>query len=135
MSTIDPIKIRGLKEFQASLRAAEDGLQKQLRIVFNEAADVVVSSARPLIPHRSGRLAGSLRASSGQRDASVKMGGAKLGYAGWIEFGGRVGPKKSVRRPFVPAGRTMYPAVRREDTKLTDVMEKGLNRLAQEAGL
>lgn len=135
MATVDPIKIEGLKDFQAAIRNAEDGLQKQLRVVFNEAAEIVVGSGRPFIPRRSGALAATLRASSGQRNATVSLGKAKTPYAGWIEFGGRVGPDQSVRRPFVPGGRSMYPAVRREEADIVAVMSRGLNRLADQAGL
>ena len=134
-TVIDPIKIDGLRDLQAALKAADGESQKQIRVVLNEAAEIVVAGARPLIPRRSGKLAASLKAASGQRDANVKLGGAKLGYAGWIEFGGRVGRNQSVRRPFVPAGRSVYPAVRRREADISRVMEDGLTRLAQSAGL
>ena len=135
MSTVDPLRIDGLKDFQAALRAAGDGLQKRLRVVFNEAADVIVSAARPGIPRRSGTLAGSLRASSGQREATVTLGKAKTPYAGWIEFGGRVGRKQSIVRRFVAGGRNLYPAVTRRRAEIETVMARGLERLADEAGL
>lgn len=135
MAAVDPIKIEGLVDFQRAIKSAEDGLQKQLRLVFNEAADIVVGSGRPFIPRRTGALAATLRASSGQRNATVSLGKAKTPYAGFIEFGGRVGPNQSVRRPFVPGGRSMYPAVKREEAEILAVMAKGLNRLADEAGL
>lgn len=135
MAAVDPLKIQGLADFQKALRAAEDGLQKELRVVFNEAADIIVGSGRPFIPRRTGALAATLRASSGQRDATVSLGKAKTPYAGFIEFGGRVGPNQSVRRKFVPGGRSMYPAVKREEAKITGVMADGLNRLADKAGL
>lgn len=135
MAAVDPIKIEGLVDFQRAVKLAEDGLQKQLRVVFNEAAEIVVGSGRPFIPRRSGALAATLRASSGQRNATVSLGKAKTPYAGFVEFGGRVGPNQSVRRPFVPGGRSMYPAVKREEAEIMAVMAKGLNRLADEAGL
>lgn len=135
MATVDPIKITGLVDFQRAVKLAEDGLQKQLRVVFNEAAEIVVGSGRPFIPRRSGRLAATFRASSGQRNATVTLGKAATPYAGWIEFGGRVGPNQSVRRPFIPGGRSMYPAVKREEAEIMAVMAAGLNRLADEAGL
>ena len=132
---IDPVRIEGLREFQAALRDADDGLQKELRAVFNDAAGIVVDTARPRLPRRSGKLAATLRATSGQREAWVTLGKAKVPYAGWIEFGGRVGRKRSVRRMFIPGGRTLYPAVRRREEQIRDVMAEGLNRLADRAGL
>jgi hypothetical protein len=135
MATVDPLRIEGLRDFQRALRDAENGLQKQLRVVFNDAADIVVGSARPFIPTRTGALAGTLRAASGQRDATVALGrGKTTRYAGWVEFGGRRG-RSEARRPFVKGGRSMYPAVRREEAELSAVMAAGLNRLADQAGL
>lgn len=135
VSTVDPIRIQGLREFQSALRYAEDGLQKELRAVFNDAAGIVVGGARPRLPRDSGALAASLRATSGQRNATVTLGKAKTPYAGWIEFGGRVGRKRSVSRPFIKAGRTLYPTVRRREDDIRDVMAEGLTRLADRAGL
>lgn len=132
---IDPIKIGGLRDLQSGLKAADGESQKQIRLVLNEAADVVVGHARPLMPRRSGRLVGSLKAASGQREASVKLGGAKVPYAGWIEFGGRVGRDQSVVRRFVRGGRHVYPAVAAREVELTKIMGDGLTRLALEAGL
>lgn len=130
------IKIDGLKDFQKALKNAEDGLQKQLRIVFNEAADLVVDGARPDVPVRSGKLRASLRASSQQRSARVTLGrGKTANYAGWIEFGGRVGIRRSVSRRVVKEGRSMYPAMVKRSQTIHEVMAAGLIRLADEAGL
>ena len=38
-------------------------------------------------------------------------------------------------RPFVKAGRTLYPTVRRREEQIRDVMAAGLTRLADRAGL
>lgn len=133
--TVDPIKIDGLRDLQAGLRAADGESQKQIRLVLNDAADIVVGHARPLIARRTGKLAASLKAASGQRDATVKLGGARIPYAGWWEFGGRVGRRRSIVRRFVPAGRTVYPAVVSREPEITRVMVTGLDRLAAEAGL
>lgn len=132
---IDRIKIDGLRDLQAALKAADGESQKQIRVVLNDAADIVVGTARPLIPRRSGKLASSLKVASGQREAAVKLGAAKIPYAGWIEFGGRVGRKESVTRRYVRGGRTVYPSVRRREAEITAAMEAGLTRLAEEAGL
>jgi len=131
----DPVKIEGLREFQASLRRMDRGLPKQIRVVLNDAVNVVVDGARPKIPRRSGRAAASLRAQSSQREARVVAGGAKAPYYAWLDFGGRVGRAKSVRRPFLKDGRFIYPTYRDRRAEFTRMMEAGLKDLVTSSGL
>jgi hypothetical protein len=135
MPTVEPVKIDGLRQFQAALRSMEDGLQKELRVVLNAAADLVIADARPKIPRRTGAAAASLKARSGQREAKIQAGGSKAPYFGWLDYGGRVGPAKSVSRPFIRGGRYIYPAFSRNRAKVTDVMVDGLADLARRSGL
>lgn len=129
--TTDPIRITGLKDFQRSLKEAEATLPRTLRLIFNEAADVVVDAASPNVPRRTGALRASLRATSQQRSARVTLGKGKTAqFAGVIEFGD---PKRG--RPFVKGGRAIYPGFVRKRAEVLDVMTAGLNRLADEAGL
>ena len=43
--TVDPIKINGLTQFQRALKTMDGESQKQLRVVFNRAADLIVREA------------------------------------------------------------------------------------------
>lgn len=135
MAISDPIKIDGLRQFQAAVRMMEDGLQKELRVIFNRAADLVIDDARPRIPTRSGKAKASLKARSGQREARIVGGGAKVPYFGWLDYGGRVGPDRSVRRPFIKEGRYIYPAYTRHRDDIVDIMVDGIGDLARRAGL
>lgn len=129
------IETRGIREFQRSLRQMEDGLQKELRPVFNGAAQVVVDAARPKVPRRTGAAAASLKVRSSQREGRLAAGGRRAPHYPWLDFGGNVGPNDSVSRPFVTIGRYVYPAVVDQQAEIQEVMSQGLTRLAGQAGL
>lgn len=129
------IQVAGLREFQAHLRSMDAGLPRQLRLTLNTAAQVVIDYAEPRFPRRSGRAAGSLRARSSQRLARIALGGRRAPYAPWLDFGGRVGPGRSVVRPYLPDGRYVYKGLAVRRTEITEAMSTGLNQLARDAGL
>jgi hypothetical protein len=135
VSAIDPIHIEGLREFQAALKQMDGETQKQLRVALNKAADVVTASAAPKVPRRSGRAAATVRAQSSQREARVTAGGRRAPYYPWLDFGGRTGRKKSVRRPFIQRGRYIYAAYVREYPQVMKALNDALVDLAQNAGL
>ena len=142
-NTIDQIKIAGLRDFQKALKDMDGESQKKLRLVLNQAADVVVDRARPLIPHDGGTAKASLKAQSSQREVRVKAGGAKASYYPWLDFGGSVGrghiPRKAgsgaIKRPFRSKGRYIYPSYEKSRNQVHDALVEGLANLAQEAGL
>lgn len=135
MPTVDPVKVTGLREFQAALKAIDGESQKLLRVVLNEAAEVVAVEARRRMPRRSGRAEGSVRARSSQREAIVMGGSKKVPYVGWLEFGGRIGRDKSVKRPYRAEGRYIYPAIANQRAEITRALSEGLVRVARSAGL
>lgn len=135
MSTIDPIKIAGLREFQRALKQMDGESQKQLRVVLNTAADTVAAGAARRVPVLSGRARASLRAMSSQREARVMGGSKKVPYYGWLDFGGRIGRDKSQRRPFVDGGRYMYPTFAANRDPIYKALADGLADLARNAGL
>ena len=130
------IKITGLREFQASLRAIDSGLPKELRLVLNEASTMVIDYARPRIPSVSGRGRASLKARSSQRAARVAIGGSRAPYVPWLDFGGQGRVRgRPPARPFIKRGRYVYAGLEANRDKITEVMEAGLARLARSAGL
>lgn len=135
MPAVDPIKIDGLRDFQAALRQMDGETQKQLRVVLNYAADVVATDTRRRMPSRSGKAKGSVKVASSQREARIKEGAAKAAYVPWLDFGGRVGRDRSVSRPFLKTGRYMYPAYHANKTDVQHVLERELVELATNAGL
>lgn len=110
-------------------------LGKTVRVVLNGSAQLVVDRAVPKIPRRTGTAAGSLKARSSQREARIAAGGRRAPHYPWLDFGGRVGPNKSVERPFLTIGRYIYPTVRDHRGDIQDTMATGLSDLAARAGL
>lgn len=132
----DPIKIVGLRDLQAALKATDGQAQKQLRVVLNDAADVIATGAQRLVPRGpSGRARGSLRATSGQREAKVSGGGSRAPYYAWLDFGGAVGRAHAVRRPFLRQGRYIFATYARRRPWVLKQLADGLDRLIERAGL
>lgn len=131
------ISVLGLKGFRRQAEAAmgRKDAGVELRRVFNVASAAVVADAAANVPKVSGALAGSIRARSTRSEARVVMGKAKVPYAGFIEFGGRVGKGRtgrgtgSVRRPIVKAGRYLYPAFLRHQGLVLAVLVNELRAL------
>lgn len=135
MPTIEPIKITGLAEFNRNLRKISAELPKELRLANNEVAQVVVDWARPRIPSDSGAAAKSLKARSTRTDVRVQGGSRRVPYYAWLDFGGRVGPQRSVRRPFYSDGRYIYPALSANRDEITETHARKLVELVRRAGL
>lgn len=133
----DAIRVDGLAEFQRSLRKLDSDLPKVLRIALNEAADLVVGEARSRVPRRSGRAQASIKAASTRTAVRVRAGGNRAPYYPWLDFGGRVGPRKSVRRPFLKDGRYIYDGYfkLKASGEFEQVLTKALLGVAAQAGV
>lgn len=132
---IEKVGVKGLKEFQRSLKKLDADAPKALRLAMNEAADHLIKTAKPQIPRRTGAAADSLKARSTRTAVRVGVGGRRAPYYPWLDFGGRTGPNRSVRRPFYKEGRYLYPTLRESRLEFTRVMEDSLVRVAEGAGL
>jgi hypothetical protein len=133
----EAIKVEGLSKFVKDLKSIDKNLPKAVRLAFNEAANVVVEDARPRIPNRSGRARRAVRARSTQTKARVTGGGARAPYYPWLDFGGRVGRRKSVKRPFITEGRYIYRSYfeARDSGRFEDVMVRELVKVVESAGI
>lgn len=133
----DLVKIEGLAEFSRSLKRLDASAPKALRVALNEVIDVIVSTARPMVPHRSGRAAASLKAQSTRTLVRVSAGGGRAPYYPWLDFGGRVGKNRSVRRYFLKEGRYLYPTYNRlkSSGEVEDALRKALVGVAERSGL
>lgn len=129
------IRVEGLAEFNRGLRKMDADLPKALRVAMNEAAGVVVDYARPKIPRRSGRAAGSVRVASTRTAVRVRAGGARVPYYPWLDFGGRVGRNRSVVRPFLSDGRYLWKGLAVKRVEFTAVLERSLLDVARSAGI
>lgn len=143
MSDVVAVKIHGLREFRAKLKALDADLPKALRLAFNAAADVVVADAQPRVPRLTGAARASITSRSTQTTARVKGGGSKAPYYPWLDFGGQIGNRsgKAVgergKRPFLKEGRYIYDAYyrKRDSGEFVEAMSKALTKVARAAGL
>lgn len=134
----EPIKIEGLAEFRRNLKKIDSELPKAIRLAANEAANIVVDEAKPRVPRgpgRGGHAADSIKAGSTGTAARIKGGGRRFSYYPWLDFGGRAGRNKKVKRPFLKTGRYIWKAF---DDRSGDVWKKlsdGLVDVARSAGV
>lgn len=129
------VSISGLKEFRAALKSMENGQPKLIRVALNEGSTLVVDYARALVPVKTGHAKASIKVRSTQLTAAVAAGGKKAPYYPWLDFGGRVGKKRSVKRPYYSEGRYIYPGLKLHRDEIIDKMATALSELARESGL
>lgn len=130
------IEVTGLRELQRALKDVDAQLPRQLRLVLNEASELVLDYARGHMPSRTGKARGSLKARSSQREARVALGGRQADYAPWLDFGGEGRRKgRPPARPFVKDGRYVYRGLAVHRADVTRIMEQGLAATARAAGL
>jgi hypothetical protein len=80
------VQVTGGRELRRRLRTIEGGLDR-LKDAHREVARTVLSGARPSAPVRTGRLAGSGRASGTNTMSIIRYGGARIPYGGPIHYG------------------------------------------------
>lgn len=133
----DAVRVEGLNAVAKAIRRIDPELAKELRVVLNDAADTIVDRARPGVPKRSGRAAASIKAKSTRSLARVTGGGSRAPYYPWLDFGGRVGRRRSVTRQFRKRGRYIYKAYfrARDSGEFQDQMHDGLLDVLRRAGL
>lgn len=132
-----PIRVDGLAEFSRNLKRLDADLPKVLRLALNESGDLVVDTAKPKVPRRSGRAANSMKARSTRTASRVTEGGSRAPHMPWLDFGGRVGRHKSVERPFLKKGRYLYPAYisLRDSGQFQKTLNEALLKVAAQAGV
>lgn len=129
------VDVKGLKEFNRSLKSLDADLPKATRIALNGCSDFLIAKTLPLIPRRTGRAAKSLKAKSTRTSVRIGVGGKQAPYYPWLDFGGAVGKGRSVRRPFHTEGRYLYPTLRRNRDEFTKIMQGAILDVARGAGL
>ena len=128
------IQVTGLKDLRKALRDVAKDAPKELSAGLAEASEIVASAARPKVPARTGRAAASIKVRKQSTGAALAVGGARAGYFPWLDFGGRTGKHKSVRRPFLREGRYIYPTLRDKRPDVNAKVDEVLARLAVRAG-
>ncbi|MFD8496204.1 hypothetical protein [Amycolatopsis sp. NPDC059657] len=121
------VKVEGLKELRTAIRRAkDDDLRKELAQAHKDTADVVARPASAAAPHRSGRLARTVKPSASVKGAIVRAGrGASVPYAGPIHFGWR---KRHIRaNPF------LFRTAGKKRDEYTEVFRDRITRLVRRA--
>lgn len=134
----EPIRIEGLSQFVRNLKKMNKDLPKAVRLAHNEAAEIVVNWAKPNVPtgpSGGGHAASSVKARSTRTEGRVTGGGAKYPYYPWLDFGGRVGPKRSVIREFINEGRYIYPGFTENVEDVNSALLSALLQVAVQAGV
>jgi hypothetical protein len=85
------VRVRGLAEAQRDLRKTDQELAGEIRKGLKGAAEVVAAGARVRAPHRSGRLAASIKPSATNRAVAIR---SSLVYAQPIHWGW---PKRNIK--------------------------------------
>lgn len=132
----DKITTAGIKEFQKALRELDADLPKTLRLIFNEAGELIVDYAQSHMPSKTGRARASVKARSTQRAGQISIGGNRAAYVPWLDFGGEGRRRgRPAARPFIKQGRYVYVGLRVHSEDITALMARGLTDLARAAGL
>lgn len=81
-----PVRVTGLRETTRALQAF--GVEvDDLKDVFGDIAELGAELASSFAPKRTGRLKGSVRGNRAKNKAVVRAGGARVPYAGPINYG------------------------------------------------
>lgn len=115
------IKIEGLRDLVKNLRQIDPDLPKEIRQINYDAAGIVTSVAKGLVPHRTGRLQDSIRTLATQRGGQVAAGQASVPYAGPVHFGW-------LRRHITPQP-FLYDALSSQRDKVYEAYEVQIDRL------
>lgn len=99
-----------------------------------EAADLIATRARRLVPSRTGRMRGSIRVDTGGGAATVVAGGSRAKYFGWVDYGGLL-RKQNIRRPYRSGGRYVYPAADQVWPKVIGAAEDAAAAMVRAGGL
>jgi Bacteriophage HK97-gp10, putative tail-component len=100
------VKIRGIRELDAGLARLARNIETSVpRDAVQPVAEQTATTIGGRVPHRTGRLAGSVGVARRGDVSQVQMG-AGLAYARWIEFGAYRGRKPG-------GGRYVYPTAKR----------------------
>lgn len=82
------VEVEGVSSLARTLRKAGNEDARDFLIDANrEAAKTVEAAARPLVPERTGKLAGTLRSAGNAKGGAVMVGKARVVYAGPVHFG------------------------------------------------
>lgn len=128
------VEVRGLRELSGAFRQIDVNLQRQLKTELMAVAQMVAGRAAAKVPKVSGAAAASITPRSSVRGAGIAFGGTRAPYYPWLDFGGRVGRRKSIYRDMIQGGRYVYPAIGESRDDIEEGVEEAVNKAAKAAG-
>ena len=96
-----------LAELTAALRDLDDDIGDLAMSLLEDISRDIAADVRARVPYRTGRARQSYKVTG----HSITFGGEQAPYVPWLEFGGKVGRKKTTKRPYIRKGRYLYPAI------------------------
>jgi Bacteriophage HK97-gp10, putative tail-component len=113
------VEVSGLAELNHDLDRLVNHIDDTAPERLKRVADTTAGDVRTVVPYQSGKLAASIKSglAKSQKKASVRIG-ARVPYAGWIEFGG------TRSRPYVPGGRYLYPTALGAEPQVVAAVKK-----------
>jgi hypothetical protein len=132
------IHLAGDKDLARRLRKIRRQLPDEIDGIALDVAELLVPFVRakiPLGPGRNGHVKYSITAKARRGAPVVDGGGPGFPYYGWLEFGGRVGIKRSVARTKIKEGRYIYPTAGQHRELIEHEMTTGLDDLMRRHGL
>lgn len=117
-------QIEGARQLRKTLKGADPLLLDRIKAAHRQAADTVKSAAE--VPHLTGRLGATVRASGTKTAAVVRAGTARVPYAGPIHWGW--GRRHIKAQPFLSEAAqrtepTWFEAYHREVLAVLDTIE------------
>jgi hypothetical protein len=128
------VRIVGLRELNTAFRQIDRELPKGLRTEFLVVAEHVVGVIQHRMPHVSGDAQKSVKPRASQKGAGIAFGGKDAPYMPWLDFGGRVGRRKSIVRPFITEGRYVYPGIAESREEIEQGADTAVKNAARHAG-
>ena len=80
------VEVKGLNQLTRALKRAGVDV-KDMKAANAKTGSIVVQTARPITPHATGALAGSIRPAQRQSGVIVRAGGGSVTYAKYVEYG------------------------------------------------
>ena len=113
------VKVLGLAELADGMDVLAGRIDETAPERLGRVAAIAAGDVRTVVPYRTGRLASTVKSAlaKSQKKATVRIG-ARVPYAGWIEFGGTRG------RPYVPDGRYLYPTALKAEPQAVAAVKK-----------
>jgi len=119
------IQVQGAKELRAALKRMGADLV-DLTAINKAAAEKVAESARDIVPHLTGALGGTIKATATRTRGRVQAGSRPVPYAGPIHFGW---PARNISpQPF------LYEALDERRDEVVEAYEAHIEALVEKVG-